>query len=170
MIVSKCLPWMWNFLSELLRIDGYNWIFNTWRYHKLNLSKIKEYITLVLPALPEAYTGLGNTFCVCPSFRNIFKVTVSDVSQNSSKTAKNTKKWFSRNISGKTCSQAICVWATLIQVNQDNSASVWWSAHMRNRFVDENVFCWKIEPWKKTDFDRKWLIILVLINNFCSYR
>jgi hypothetical protein len=79
MIVSKCLPWMWNFLSELLRIDGYNWIFNTWRYHKLNLSKIKEYITLVLPALPEAYTGLGNTFCVCPSFRNIFKVTVSTI-------------------------------------------------------------------------------------------
>jgi hypothetical protein len=79
MIVSKCLPWMWNFLSELLRIDGYNWIFNTWRYHKLNLSKIKEYITLVLPALPEAYTGLGNTFCVCPLFRNIFKVTVSTI-------------------------------------------------------------------------------------------
>ena len=33
---------------------------------------------------------------------------------NSSKTAKNTEKRFSRNIWGKTCSQAICVWATLI--------------------------------------------------------
>ena len=66
------------------------------------------------------------------------------VRKNSSKTAKNTEKWFSRNISGKTCSQAICVWATLIQVNQDNSASVWWTAHARNRFVDENVLCRKI--------------------------
>ena len=61
------------------------------------------------------------------------------MSKNSSKTAKNTEKWFSQNISGKTCSQAICVWATLIQVNQDNSASVWWTAHVQNRFVDENV-------------------------------
>ena len=40
------------------------------------------------------------------------------------KQPKNTEKWFSRNISGKTCLQAICIWATLIQVNQDNSASV----------------------------------------------
>jgi hypothetical protein len=48
----------------------------------------------------------------------------TDVSKNSSKTAKNTEKWFSQNISGKMWSQAICVWATLIQVNQDNSASV----------------------------------------------
>jgi hypothetical protein len=28
------------------------------------------------------------------------------------------------NIAGKTCSQAIRIWATLIQVNQDDSASV----------------------------------------------
>jgi hypothetical protein len=48
-----------------------------------------------------------------------FSQTWTDVSKNSSKTA---EKRFSRNISGKTCSQAICVWATLIQINQDNSA------------------------------------------------
>jgi hypothetical protein len=56
--------------------------------------------------------------------RIFFSQTWTDVSKNSSKTAKNTEKWFSRNISGKTCSQAIRVWATLIQVNQDDSASV----------------------------------------------
>jgi hypothetical protein len=37
---------------------------------------------------------------------------------------KKEKKWFSRNISGEMWSQAICVWDTLIQVNQSNSASV----------------------------------------------
>ena len=68
----------------------------------------------------------------------------TDVIKNSSKTAKNTEKRYSRNISWKACSEAICVWAALIQVNQDNSASVWWTAHARNRFVDENVFCRKI--------------------------
>ena len=61
--------------------------------------------------------------------RIFFSQTWTDVSKNSSKTAKNTEEWFSRNISGKTCSQAIRVWATLIQVNQDDSASVWWTAH-----------------------------------------
>jgi hypothetical protein len=45
---------------------------------------------------------------------------------------------------GKNVFQAICVWATLIQVYQENPASVWWTAHARNRLVDENVFCWKI--------------------------
>ena len=39
------------------------------------------------------------------------------------------EKWFSGNISWKTCSQAIRVWATLIQINQDDSASAWWTAH-----------------------------------------
>ena len=57
--------------------------------------------------------------------RIFFSQTWTDVNINSSKTAKNTEKWFSQNISGKTSSQAICVWATLIQVNQDDSASVW---------------------------------------------
>ena len=40
-----------------------------------------------------------------------------------------------RNILGKTCSQVICVWVTLIQVSQDNSASVCWTAHARNRLL-----------------------------------
>jgi hypothetical protein len=40
-----------------------------------------------------------------------FYQTWTDVSKNSSKTAKNTEKWFSRNISGETCTQVICVWA-----------------------------------------------------------
>ena len=65
---------------------------------------------------------------------DFFSQTWTDVSKNSSKTAKNTKKWSSRNISGETCTQAICVWATLIQVNQDNSAPVWWTAHTWNQF------------------------------------
>jgi hypothetical protein len=65
----------------------------------------------------------------------LFSQTWTDVSKNSSNTAKNTENGFSRNISGKTCSQEICVWATLIQ---DNSAAVWWTAHARNR-----CFCWK---------------------------
>ena len=56
--------------------------------------------------------------------RNFSPKLGTDVSKNASKTAKNTEKWFSRNISGEICSQVICVWATLIQVNQDNSASV----------------------------------------------
>jgi hypothetical protein len=55
-------------------------------------------------------------------------------------TAKNTEKLFSRNISGKTCSQAICVWATLIQVNQDISASVWWTAHAR-KIMKNRIHC-----------------------------
>jgi hypothetical protein len=66
--------------------------------------------------------------------RIFFSQTWTDVSKNSSKTGKNTEKWFSRNISGEMWSQAICVWDTLIQVNQSNSASVWWTVHVRNRF------------------------------------
>ena len=64
---------------------------------------------------------------------DFFSQTWTDVSKNSSKTAKNTEKWSSRNISGETCTQAIYVWATLIQVNQDNSAPVWWTAHVWNQ-------------------------------------
>ena len=45
-----------------------------------------------------------------------------DVSKNAYNTVKNTEECFSRNISGVL--QAICVWATIIQVNQDDSASV----------------------------------------------
>jgi hypothetical protein len=73
-----------------------------------------------------------DTFCfvtvstILSDFLNriFFSQTLTDVSKNSPKTAKNTEKWFSRNISGEMCWQAICVWYTLIQVNQDNSASV----------------------------------------------
>ena len=69
----------------------------------------------------------------CPVYLRFCQIfspqTWTDVSKNSPKTAKNTEKWLSRNISGNTCSQTICVWATLIQVNQDDSASVWWTTH-----------------------------------------
>jgi hypothetical protein len=72
------------------------------------------------------------TILVCK--QHTLSQTWTNVSKNSSKIAKNTEKWFARNISGEMWSQAICVWATLIQVNQGNSASVWWTVHARNRF------------------------------------
>jgi hypothetical protein len=89
--------------------------------------------------------------------------TWTDVSKNSSKTAKNTEKWFSRNISGETCTQALFVWATLIQVNQDNPASVWWTAHALNRFETALVVY-------KLKLLHKWLIIWVLIDKLRFYR
>ena len=95
--------------------------------------------------------------------RIFFSQTWTDVSKNLSKTDKNTEKWFSRNISGEMWSQAICVWATLIQVNQDNSASVWWTAHARNRFEIAYVVY-------KQKLLQKWLIIWALIDKLCSYR
>jgi hypothetical protein len=82
--------------------------------------------------------------------------------RNSSKTDKNSEEWFSWNISGEMCSQIICVWAILIQVNQDNSASVWWTAHVHT-FETANVVC-------KLKLLHKWLINWVLIDKLCSYR
>jgi hypothetical protein len=63
------------------------------------------------------------------------------------KQPKTPKSGFHEIFRGETCTQAICVWATLIQVNQDNSASVWWIAHARNRF--ETAYAYKLKLLQK---------------------
>ena len=78
------------------------------------------------------------------------------------KQPKTPKSGFHEIFRGETCTQAICVWANLIQVNQDNSASVWWIAHARNRF--ETAYVYKLKLLQKL------LIIWVLIDKLRSYR
>ena len=87
-----------------------------------------------------------------------FSKTWTDVSKNSSKTP---KSGFHEIFRGEMCSQKICVWVTLIQVNQDNSASVWWIVH--DQFETAYVVY-------KLKLLQKWLIIWVLIDKLCSYR
>ena len=127
-------------------------------------SGIKHHNLLSLSWISVIYMRKIKVYDFVKFFKSdFFSQSWTDVSKNSSKTAKNTEKWFSRNISGEMCWQAICVWATLIQVNQDNSASVWWTAHVRNRFETAYVVY-------KLKLLQKWLIIWVLIDKLCSYR
>ena len=77
--------------------------------------------------------------------------------------AKTPKSGFHEIFRRKCVSKQFVSGLLLIQVNQDTSASVWWTAYARNRF--ETVYA-----VYKLKLLQKWLIIWVLIDKLCSYR